>query len=183
MQTAQVITFTKAIQGYKNYRLSPNGDVWSCYKYKTSIPTDEWRTLKPVLDRGVGYFLVTLVENGTRRNHFIHRLLATTFIPNPLNKPHVNHIDANKQNNSLSNLEWATCKENASHAAKLGLYEPSIEATRVEVVQLDRATNIPIGHFRSIHEAGRQTGIAWQNIWKVCNGRRPAAGGYGWKYL
>jgi hypothetical protein len=69
----------------------------------------------------VGYFRVELWDNGRGKKHSIHRLLAEAFIPNPDNKPHVNHIDGDKANNALSNLEWVTQSENQKHAYKLGL--------------------------------------------------------------
>ena len=59
-----------------------------------------------------------------KKSYPLHRVIALTFIPNPENKPEVNHIDGNKQNNAVSNLEWATRKENAQHAAKHGLLRP-----------------------------------------------------------
>ena len=68
--------------------------------------------------------------NGYRRVHisknktmYIHRLVAETFIPNPENKPFVNHIDGNRQNNMVKNLEWCTQKENVHHAWSIGLCE------------------------------------------------------------
>lgn len=183
MKTAQLITFTKEIPTFPNYRISPDGTVWSNQKKGTSQEvSDTWKQLKPVLDKGVGYFLVTLCLNGKRKNQFIHRLLAQAYIPNPDNKAHVNHIDADKTNNVLSNLEWATPQENSSHAARLGLYQPSIDSTRRDVIQLDMQTGNTLQHYPSLHEAERQTGIAWQNIWKVCDGRRRSAGGYQWQY-
>lgn len=63
-----------------------------------------------------GYKRVALASNGKRKNHSIHRLVAIAFIPNPLNKPEVNHIDGIKANNHVSNLEWATRSENILHA-------------------------------------------------------------------
>ena len=66
-----------------------------------------------------GYLRVDL-HNGSERKHFkVHRLVAGAFIPNPLGKPQVNHIDGNKANNSFSNLEWVTNKENDFHARRL----------------------------------------------------------------
>lgn len=70
-----------------------------------------------------GYEIVTLVKNGNRKTLYVHRLVAITFIPNPEGKPQVNHIDGNKQNNHLSNLEWCTAKENLNHALGNSLRE------------------------------------------------------------
>lgn len=68
-----------------------------------------------------GYREFNLSKNGKKNLRNLHRILALTFIPNPLNKREVNHIDGNKLNNNLDNLEWATRKENAQHAFKTGL--------------------------------------------------------------
>jgi hypothetical protein len=68
-----------------------------------------------------GYLHVDIQENGKATKHALHRLLALQFIPNPENKRTVNHIDGNKLNNSLSNLEWATASENSQHAYDTGL--------------------------------------------------------------
>lgn len=62
------------------------------------------------------YLIVGLVKDGKQILVYHHRLMAKAFIPNPENKPYVNHIDGNKQNNSLSNLEWVTASENVQHA-------------------------------------------------------------------
>lgn len=68
------------------------------------------------------YLKVLLSKNSKVKSEKIHRLVANHFIPNPDNKPHVNHIDANKLNNHYSNLEWCTHQENITHARKSGLY-------------------------------------------------------------
>lgn len=172
----------KLIDGFPNYAINRDGEIFSRYKYKTNIVSDEWRPVQHVLDKGVGYYLVTLVHNGKRKNQFIHRLLAQHFIANPENKAHVNHIDGNKQNNRLDNLEWATPKENAQHAVDTGLCDTRSAAQSVSVVQLCRETSRVISEYPSLHEAGRITGVAWQNIWKVCDGRRKTAGGFAWAY-
>lgn len=67
-------------------------------------------------DLGRGWLKVELWKNGQRKNFKVHRLVALTFIPNPENKPAINHIDGNKQNNHTSNLEWVTNQENTDHA-------------------------------------------------------------------
>ena len=68
-----------------------------------------------------GYKRVTFYKNGKNVNKYVHRLVAETFIPNPENKPTVNHIDGNKSNNNVENLEWATYKEQNAHSLKIGL--------------------------------------------------------------
>lgn len=69
-----------------------------------------------------GYKVVSLCDgNGTNRTCFIHRLIALAFIPNPNNLPQVNHIDGNKLNNSIENLEWVTSQENVVHSYETGL--------------------------------------------------------------
>lgn len=69
----------------------------------------------------IGYSIVTLSKNGKSYKEYIHRLVAKTFLSNPLNKEYVNHKDGNKQNNCVSNLEWCTPSENNYHAFQTGL--------------------------------------------------------------
>lgn len=171
----------KLIQDFPNYRIREDGVIESCYKLKSSIPCDVWRELKQIYDKSCGYMIVTLCHEGVRKNKRVHRLLLEAFVPNPSNKAHVNHIDGNKLNNSLDNLEWATPKENTNHSIKMGLHDPAAHS-RKEIVQLDKDTKTVIAVFPSLHEAGRTTGVVWQNIWKVCDGRRKTAGGFVWAY-
>lgn len=72
-----------------------------------------------------GYFNTHLYNDGARSHVRVHRAVAEAFIPNPDNKPEVNHIDGNKTNNNASNLEWVTKKENCRHAWDNGLVKPS----------------------------------------------------------
>ena len=67
-----------------------------------------------------GYIQIDLWKNTKSHKYYIHRLLAKIFIPNPSNKPEVNHINSNRLDNSLNNLEWVTSKENSIHAYNSG---------------------------------------------------------------
>ena len=170
------------ITDYPAYKITDKGEIYSLFKYKTSIISDEWRLVQPVYDKSCGYLIVTLCDgNGKRQNKRVHRLLMEAFVPNPENKAHVNHKDGNKLNNCLSNLEWATPSENARHAANTGLCDERRKAQEVAIIQMDTDFNKVAEHV-SLHQAGRDTGIAWQNISKVVRGLRHTAGGYRWKY-
>lgn len=85
----------KQISGYENYYITEDGQV---YNKKTE------RYLK-ITKRPIGYCAVNLSKNGVYKTFYVHRLVAEAFIPNPEYKPYVNHIDEDKSNNHISNLE------------------------------------------------------------------------------
>ena len=99
----------KDIKGYEGiYQVSNFGRIKSSYTK---------RILKGGKNKA-GYLLVGLYKQGVLSRKSIHRLVAEAFIPNPDNKPEVNHIDENKTNNMVSNLEWMTAKENINHGTR-----------------------------------------------------------------
>ena len=101
------------VVGYERlYHVSNFGRVKSFHNGKTIIR-------KPALSNG--YLKVSLCKDGSIRTHKIHTLVARAFIPNPKDKPFVNHIDADKTNNCVRNLEWTTQTENMQHASRMGL--------------------------------------------------------------
>ena len=128
-----------------------------------------------------GYVMVHLTLNKKTKKVFVHRLVAKTFIPNPLNLPYVNHIDGNKENNLYSNLEWCTPKENVKHAIDNGLI-PKDKVNSKGCVQKDLSGNI-IAYYKSISEAARKTGGHNEHIGDVCRGKRKTANGYLWEYI
>jgi len=89
------------------YYIEPNGDVYSQDRISIDGRFIEGRKIIPYLNRG-GYYEVKLYKNGTEKHFSVHRLVALTYIQNPFNYPCVNHIDCNKQNNNLNNLEWCS---------------------------------------------------------------------------
>ncbi len=116
----------KPIEGYNEYEVSSFGKIRSYYT-KTGIKKSwivsyntEPHFLKPAFSYD-GYHLVSIGCKNKKRTMSLHRLVAKAFIPNPENKPQVNHKDGNKINNRADNLEWATKSENELHAYKTGL--------------------------------------------------------------
>lgn len=110
----------KGFDGF--YEINKKGEVRSTLKRRCFIgrkPKGE--KLKLRIARS-GYWQVSLRKpNEKQTSYFIHRLLAINFIPNPENKPCINHIDSNRLNNNLENLEWCTYSENNKHAYKSGM--------------------------------------------------------------
>lgn len=117
----------KNIKGYEGfYKVSSMGNIKSL-KRKVKHPTGYTRTvnekvLKPTIVNG--YHHVDLSKYGKRERHLVHRLVASAFIENHNKKPQVNHIDGNKTNNNVNNLEWATASENVTHGYLTGLSKP-----------------------------------------------------------
>ena len=104
----------RRISSNNNYFVSNNGKIRHCNSDKDHSVRDK-----------NGYLVVDLYDGGKRTTARVHRLVAKEFISNPCNKPCVNHIDGNKHNNNISNLEWVTKKENSEHAWYNGLAKPS----------------------------------------------------------
>ena len=100
------------IQDYPNYMIYEDGRV---YNKKRNI------FMKPTLDN-VGYLIIGLSENGKRIQTSIHRLIALHYITNPDNKPCVDHIDRDRQNNNIENLRWVTMRENCSNSCRSSEY-------------------------------------------------------------
>lgn len=117
----------KAIEGYEGYyEVSNYGRVRSFTRVAVTYANGgtqvrQGKIRKGTIDKTNGYSRLLLCVNGNQKSFNIHRLVAIAFIPNPENKPHVNHKDGNKANNHVDNLEWATAAENSQHAIRTGL--------------------------------------------------------------
>ena len=163
---SEVETFVK-IEGFEKYEVSNLGKVRNM---KTG------KILKPILRRD-GYLVLCLYGHNKQKHLLLHRIIATAFVDNPDEKPCVNHIDENKLNNDLSNLEWCSVRENNVHGTRM---KRIAEKRFKKVIQLDLNDNV-LNVFESIKQAGQETGVFATSISACCNGRIKSSGGFKWK--
>lgn len=175
------------IKGYEGYyQISSKCRV-------RSFKHNRLKIMKQTKDSG-GYLMIGLSKNNTEKKYMVHNLFATYFLPNPLNYKHINHIDFNKTNNKLNNLEWCTHKINMEHAAKkpgrvwaknwVGKFGSNHNTSKA-VEQIDIKTNLVIKIFGSTMDAYRELGVQPAHISEVAIGKtnRVTAGGYKWRYI
>lgn len=171
----------KDVVGFEGlYLVNNQGEVKSVERMKqnnkgTQFVNERILVLTPDKD---GYLRVCLSKNGRSYVKAVHRLVAEAFIPNPYGLPVVNHINEDKKDNRVENLEWCTVQYNTMYGT--GKIRASIKQGK-PVVQIDMNDNI-IAEFYSMGIASKTTGIPQPNIFKVCNGERNTAGGYKWRY-
>lgn len=171
----------KTIPIDQNYEANELGDI---RKIGSNQLVHQW------LDKD-GYKMVALTD---RKLYRAHRLIAFTFLDNPENYPVVNHLNHNKQDNRVENLEWTTYQGNTIHSFSNHYRDDSVrawskqvqpkaaEASKRKVIQMDLDGN-EIAVFNSHREASEQTGTCRSSITRCCTGNRKTAGGYRWKYL
>lgn len=196
-----MIEIWKPVKGFENYEVSNLGQVKSLNYNRTK----EAKILRLCKNKD-GYLCVHLHKNGKGYAKKVHRLVTAAFIPNPEGKTEVNHIDGNKTNNRVENLEWATHSENMHHAWETGLCEPLTgENHPMHGKQLSEETKKKLSEalkgkytgkytgkknprarkvicittgetFNCILEAEEKYNIAHQSISKCCKGKYKSAG-------
>ena len=156
----------KPVVGYLGfYEISNLGRVKSL---KDNLGRDRELILKPQ-KRKDGYFTIEL----KRSTKFLHRIVAEAFIPNPENKPQVNHKDSNRENNQTGNLEWVTASENILHGYKYGNIKPTRHRLGAQTgegefrqIYLDQRRNRWVACVEYLNEKGKRAGIKTFSIKK-----------------
>lgn len=150
----------KPVDGYEEYMVSSKGRIAKILKGDSN---------------GKGYRFIKFSDN---KRIYKHQLVARAFIPNPNNYSIINHIDGNKDNNDVKNLEWCNYSHNCKEAYRLGLHIPK----GIPVVQKTLDGKF-IKKWSSMREAERETGVAYECISRCCKGKLKTSGGYKWEYF
>lgn len=176
----------KPLAGYENdYLINNKGclkSLWGNFRFK---PTYGYVNKK-------GYVRITITDKnlGKQRNCAAHRLVALTFIPNPENKPFVNHINGVKTDNRVENLEWCTSSENELHSyrvlgkspSKTGLGKFGEKHPNHRKIQVFK-DGLLIDTVSGLIETCRKYGLEQSAVCLVCQGKRHTHRGYSFKYL
>ncbi len=180
------------LEGYElfdGYTINERGEVYSYYikgmnrKYEGI----DWnkapiRMSTPIKSSGYAHLGIADI-NGSYKYPMIHRLVALAFIPNPENKPIINHKNGIKTDNRIENLEWVTHSENHKHAFKMGLKSQDRQRKPVEQYTLDGEY---IATYNSLDEASEAVGFkegGKSAISRACKGKQKTSGGYKWKFV
>lgn len=158
-------------------------------KYQERIITPQHNKL--------GYLCVVLYKDGKGKRYLVHRLVMLAFVPNPENKPHIDHINTIKDDNRLENLRWATAKENANNILTVEYmkkaHSPESYIRGNETKRKKNCRKAPknvyqyskngdlIAKYPSLSDVERKLGIQTTNISKVLNDNTLSAGGYMWR--
>ncbi|WP_298774960.1 NUMOD4 domain-containing protein [uncultured Empedobacter sp.] len=187
----------KDIKEYEGlYQINSKGEVRSLDRVVNCIHNSKavkkGKAIKHILN-SANYYVVNLYKNGKVKQFFIHRLIAIHFIPNPENKKEIDHINTNTLDNSLSNLRWATRKENVNNPISkkrrnqvlkdLLLGKTGVYANRKKgCIQIDPLTGIIIKRFSCMSDAVRELNIDSGGLTRACQGKIKTCGGYKWTY-
>ena len=193
----------KDIEGYEGYQVSNLGRVKSLDRIDSNNHPLKGVILKPYISNS-GYLLVGLYKQQKRDRKLLHRLVAEAFIPNPDNKPEIDHNNTDKTDNTVwlnedgsvnyekTNLRWCSHRENINNQltkAKMqinarkpskGKYSKKHHRSK-PIIQYDKEGNF-IREWDCANDVERVLGISNKHIGSVCLGKRKSCGGYIWKY-
>lgn len=156
------------VPGFENlYRVSDRGNIYSISRNGT-----KGGLLKQHLDR-YGYKKVVLYKNNKPHYFTVHRLVAMTFIDNPDGFETVNHINGDKENNSVENLEWLSKKDNLKHS-----YKSNLQRLKNQPIIATRVSDGKEFRFFSQKETARKLGIHQRSIWRAMEQKRTLHGYY-----
>lgn len=156
----------KQIEGYKYYFITENGEVFNSRRNRNMC---SWKD-------NVGYMQVRLYKDGKKKYVRIHRLVAQAYVPNPHNKPFVNHIDGNKTNNHYTNLEWVDNRENVQH-----FYNNGGNTRRKPVLVISLLGDVM--EFPSIKACARYLGMNRKTLTAILNGEKQNNTNYVMRYM
>ena len=158
------------IKNYEGlYQVSNLGRVKSLnYRH-----TGREQILKPIKYNN-DYLRINLWKNNKMKTHTIHRIVAQTFLDNPNNYPCINHIDENKTNNNITNLEWCTHEYNNNYGTRI---QRTVESNSIPIYCLE--TN---KIYKSAKECAKELKLSRENIVNILKGRQKQAKGYTFRY-
>ena len=157
------------LKDHPDYGATKNGKIYS-------RKSGKWKELKPQTDTD-GYLQVRIYEHDSKRLTFVHRIVAETFIDKPDRCDEVNHINGDKRNNSVSNLEWCTRAENISHAHDIGLIKTRTPISLTNIYTNEKRI------FKGQHEASRELGINQGNLNHALKRKNGTCQGYRAEYI
>lgn len=183
----------RTIEGWGNHEVSNTGRI----RAKDRIIVDKNGLVKKCKGKMLngsndylGYKVVVLTDYGRKQRYLVHRLVASAFIPNPENKPYINHIDNNPGNNVVTNLEWCTPKENTDWMIVQGRFKRTetwlrnldiaLQPRRKKVRRIDPATG-EVVVYDGINKT-KNDGFTTSSVSQCCNGIRHSHHGYIWEF-
>lgn len=175
---------------FEGYKITNTGEVYSYILQ--GRPTDgksriDYNIEPQLINQAIsanGYYHISITDFNKRKYPNVHRLVALAFIPRVKGKDYVNHINGNKLDNRLENLEWVSFKENLDHAKDIGLVPRFANGRNKPVDQLTLDGEY-IQTFDCLTDAANSLGFkegGESAISKVCSGRQKTSGGYKWRY-
>ncbi len=166
MMTLEGESFSFVPETENTYMVSNFGNI-------ISVRNGIKREIKPFRNKHHDYLSVTLCINGNTKRYRLHRLIAIVLIPNPENKPQVNHIDGNKHNNRVDNLEWCTQKYNSIHSLKTGLSKYVGEKSHFAKLTKEQVIDLKFKRIKGhkVKDLAKEFNISDRQVIRICQNK------------